>query len=57
MSVNTLVPPIIILVSVLHVVIIVSIMMINSSSTQLSTIMQDSAEYMNDDRHCWRAPA
>ena len=54
---NTLVPPIIILVSVLHVVIIVSIMMINSSSTQLSTIMQDSAEYMNDDRHCWRAPA
>ena len=47
-SVNTLVPPIIILVSVLHVVIIVSIMMINSPSTQLSTIMQDSAEYMND---------
>ena len=47
-SVHTVVPPIIIVLSLLHILIIVTIMMINTSSSQLSKIMQDSADYMND---------
>lgn len=47
-SVHTVVPPIIIVLSALHILIIVTIMMINTSSSQLSRIMQDSADYMND---------
>ena len=45
---HTVVPPIIIVLSLLHILIIVTIMMINTSSSQLSRIMQDSADYMND---------
>ncbi len=45
---HTVVPPIIIVLSLLHILIIVTIMMINTSSSQLSKIMQDSADYMND---------
>ena len=47
-SIHTVVPPIIGVLSVLHIVIIITIMMINRSSSQLSTIMQNSAEYMNE---------
>ena len=47
-SVHTVVPPILIVLSALHILIIATIMMISRSSSHLSTIMQDSADYMND---------
>ena len=47
-SVHTLVPPLIALLSILHITIIITIFMINTSSSQLSSIMQKSGEYMND---------
>ena len=45
---NKVVVPIVLVMAFLHVTIISFIMMINSSSARLSSIMQQSADYMND---------
>ena len=47
-SANALVLPVAVVVGVLHLAVIMVIFSINSSSTALSTIMQNSADYMND---------
>ena len=47
-SANTIMVPILVVLSIIHVVIIAMIMMINSASSNLSEIMRSSGEYIND---------